>query len=78
MQTQTVSVQHKTYYKVWVQFSGSPTLAALATLAFTDNTQYMFTGNIEVLSWFPESVPPRLLAVNASPYGTSALSSMVQ
>jgi len=38
----------------------------------------MFTGNIEVLSWFLDSVPPRLLAVNVSPYGTSALSSMVQ
>ena len=52
----------------------STTLAALATLAFTDNTQYMLTGNIEVLSWFLESVPPRLLVVNVS----VALSSMVQ
>jgi len=51
------------------------TLAALATL---ENTQYMFTGNIEVLSWFLESVPPRLLAVNISPYGTSTLGSVVQ
>ena len=59
-------------------FRQYPTLAALAELAFTDNTQYMSTGNIEVLSWFLESVPPRLLAVNASPYGTKALSSMVQ
>ena len=49
----------------------------MATLAFIDNTQHMSTGNIEVLSWFLESVPPRLLAVNVSTYGTKALGSMV-
>ena len=59
-------------------FQAVYTLAALATLAFTDNTQYLSTGNIEVLSWFLESVPPRLLAVNVSTYGTKTLSSMVQ
>ena len=88
MQTQTVSVQHKTstYCKSGfnvdhfqaVSDTISTTLAALETLAFTDNTQYMLTGNIEVLSWFLESVSPRLLAVNVRTCGTSTLISMVQ
>ena len=80
MQTQTASAQHKTstYCKSGFNLDHYPTLAALATLAFTDNTQYIFTGNIEVLSWFLESVSPRLLAVNVRTCGTSTLISMVQ
>ena len=85
MQTQThrqslYNTRHKriaSLGSLWTIFRQYTTLAALATLAFTDNTQYMSTGKIEVLSWFLESVPPRLLAVNASPYGTKALSSVV-
>ena len=76
MHTQIVSAQHKT--PMWTIFRQYTPLAALATLAFTDNTQYMLTGNIEVLSWFLESVPPRLLAVSVRTCGTSTLISMVQ
>ena len=85
MQTQRVSAQHKTstyIAKFWFNVDHFQAVYTTSSPSNTGihrqyNTQYMSTGNIEVLSWFLESVPPRLLAVNVIPYGTKALSSMV-
>ena len=78
MQTQTVSVQHKTSTYIAKFWFNVDHFQAVYNTSSPGNTGIHRQYTVHV-HWKHclESVPPRLLAVNVSPYGTSVLSSMV-